>query len=139
MSTEHPDVQIIETGDSVKVKQVLDECVTEAIKKGGYQINYNLENLKLFLMFVCCVFAMLAQFYPSPFPQNLSLLGVCCGRSGAPPAPQPNEPPEPPNERPLFLHTFSYFALSTIVQGIVTFVEKDRIIVTKASEVYLCF
>lgn len=73
-------VQIIETGDSVKVKQVLDESVVAAVKKAGYNINYKIENLKLFLMFLCCVSAMVAQFHPSPFPENLTLLGVCCGR-----------------------------------------------------------
>lgn len=77
------DVQIIETGDSVKVKQVLDECMVDSVKESGYNINYGLENLKLFLMFLCCVFAMMAQFSPTPFPENLTLLGVCCGRSDA--------------------------------------------------------
>ena len=31
MSDDESDVQIIETGDSIKVKQVLDECVIEAV------------------------------------------------------------------------------------------------------------
>lgn len=78
MSDEDKDVQIIETGDAVKVKQVLDECVSTAVKATGRDINFNMENLKLFLMFMACVSAMIAQFYPSPFPDNLMLLGICC-------------------------------------------------------------
>merc|ERR1711871_899026 len=29
-------------------------------------------------MFIACVFAMIAQFYPIPFPESRPLLGVCC-------------------------------------------------------------
>jgi signal peptidase complex subunit 2 len=74
------DVQIIETGDSIKVKQVLDECVMEAVQTEGFTINYKTENLKMLLMFLCCVFACVAQFYPSKFPENSMLLGGCVGR-----------------------------------------------------------
>jgi hypothetical protein len=73
------DVQIIETGDSIKVKQVLDECVNEAVKNSGYNINYTIENIKILLMILCCIAASIAQFYPLPFPKNLTLLGVCVG------------------------------------------------------------
>jgi hypothetical protein len=75
------DIQIIETGDSIKVKQVLDECIMEAVQAAeGVAINYTIDNLKMLLMFLCCVFAMVAQFHPSKFPDNIMLLGGCCGR-----------------------------------------------------------
>lgn len=100
---EVPEPHIIETGDSIKVKQVLDDACVEAVKTYGYEANYTSENLKLFLMFLSCVFAMLAQFYPIPFPKSRPLLGVCCA---------------------------AYFVLSTILQFIVTFIDKDTIMTT---------
>ncbi len=36
MSDDEGDVQLIETGDSIKVKQVLDECVIEAVSESNY-------------------------------------------------------------------------------------------------------
>jgi signal peptidase complex subunit 2 len=98
----------IETGDSIKVKQVLDEATVDCVVAVcGYTADYKHENFKLFLMFLSCVFATTAQFFPLPFPQNRPLLGVCC---------------------------FSYGLLSSILQFIITFVDKDTIMVTKSSE-----
>lgn len=99
---------IIETGDSVKVKQVLDDATLEAVTNAGYIINYHSENVKLFLMFLSCVAAMVAQFYPIPFPQSRPLLGVCCAL---------------------------YFILSTVLQYIMSFVDRDTIIITKPDKV----
>jgi signal peptidase complex subunit 2 len=89
-------VQKIETGDSVKVKQVLDEALLETVsfhsclpclndfvhqlEQDNIKINYRDMNIKLAIMFFSCVFAMIAQFYPLPFPENRIILGVCCGR-----------------------------------------------------------
>ena len=76
---EIPQPHVIETGDSVKVKQVLDDATTEIlVAKGGFEPNYSWENIKLFLMFLSCVFAMIAQFFQIPFPDSRPLLGVCC-------------------------------------------------------------
>jgi len=100
---EIPAPHTIETGDSVKVKQVLDDATVEGIKGAGYNINYKWENFKLFLMFISCVFAMLAQFYPIPFPKSRPLLGSCCAM---------------------------YFILSGILQFIVSFIDKDTILFT---------
>lgn len=99
------DVQVIETGDSVKVKQTLDGAALDAVKEMGFEINYQSDNVKLLLMFLACSAAMLAQFYPLPFPENRNLLGVCCG---------------------------TYFLLSGLLQCVVTFIDKDTIIITKA-------
>ena len=107
---EVPEPHVIETGDSVKVKQVLDDSTNEAVVEAGYEINYAAENLKLVLMFLSCVAAMIAQFFPIPFPKSRPLLGVCCA---------------------------AYFILSTILQFIITFVDKDTIIITKPHKVYL--
>ena len=97
------DLQTIETGDSVKVKQVLDEAIVEAINNAGYQQNFYWENFKLLLMLLSCVFAMTAQFYPIPFPDSRPLLGLCCA---------------------------SYFLLSVVLQYIITYVDKDTVMIT---------
>jgi signal peptidase complex subunit 2 len=97
------DIQIIETGDSVKVKQVLDETVVDTIKWLRYKHDTSWENFKLFIMVVSCVFAMVAQFYPLPFPDSRPLLGVCC---------------------------VGYFALSGILQFIITFVDDKTVMTT---------
>ena len=99
---------VIETGDSVKVKQVLDEATITAVEDAGYEPNYRWENIKLFLMFISCVFAMVAQFFPMPFPASRPLLAVCCA---------------------------SYFIISSVLQFFVTFVDKDTILFTKPKEV----
>jgi signal peptidase complex subunit 2 len=97
------DLQTIETGDSVKVKQVLDEAIVEAINNAGYQQNFYWENIKLLLMLLSCVFAMAAQFYPIPFPDSRPLLGICCA---------------------------SYFILSVVLQYVISYVDKDTIMIT---------
>lgn len=105
---EIPQPHVIETGDSVKVKQVLDDSTMAAVVDAGFEANYSWENFKLFLMFLSCVFAMLAQFYPMPFPDSRLLLAVCCGL---------------------------YFIISTVLQCIVVFVDKDTIMFTKGNSV----
>mmetsp|Transcript_22344 Transcript_22344/g.37380 ORF Transcript_22344/g.37380 Transcript_22344/m.37380 type:complete len:206 (+) Transcript_22344:99-716(+) len=104
---EGPPPFIIETGDSVKVKQVLDDATMHAIEEAGIEVNYNWENLKLLLMFLSCVFAMVAQFYPAPFPESRPLLAACCA---------------------------SYFIISSVLQFFVTFIDKDSILITKPND-----
>mmetsp|Transcript_28995 Transcript_28995/g.84650 ORF Transcript_28995/g.84650 Transcript_28995/m.84650 type:complete len:210 (-) Transcript_28995:12-641(-) len=94
----------VETGDFVKVKQTLDESVVKAILDMGYQENHYWDNVKLALMVVACIFAMIAQFYPMPFPDSRPLLGVCCA---------------------------SYFVASSILQLIVSYIEQDCIMITQ--------
>jgi signal peptidase complex subunit 2 len=67
---ELPPAHIIEPLDSVKVKQVFDDSTMEAIQSAGYIANYYWDNIKLFFMFISCIFALIAQFYPQSFPGN---------------------------------------------------------------------
>lgn len=97
----------IETGDSIKVKQVLDDATVEAVQDMGYLPDYKLENLKLLLMLLSCLFAMTAQFYPIPFPSSRPLLGVCCA---------------------------SYGLLSLVLQFIITYIDGDTILQTKKGD-----
>lgn len=105
---ELPQPHVIETGDSVKVKQVLDDTLMAAVIEAGYEANYSWDNFKLFLMVLSCVCAMLAQFYPMPFPQSRILLAICCG---------------------------GYFVISSILQAIVIFIDNDTIMFTKPKKV----
>jgi hypothetical protein len=74
----------------------------------GYDVNYRSDNMKLLLMFLACVAAMIAQFFPVPFPENRMILGICCG---------------------------SYFLMSCVLQYIVTFVDQDTIAITNSFKV----
>ena len=61
------EVQIIETGDMLKLKQALDDEVVEFVcgKESdldlGYEPNNKSENVKICLMALACVCAMVAQ------------------------------------------------------------------------------
>jgi len=112
-----PQPMVIETGDSVKVKQVLDDALVEIIVNQGFEANYSWDNVKLLLMLVSCVFGLVAQFYPLPFPESRPLLALCCAM---------------------------YFIISGVLQFIVTFVDKDTILFVRPKAVsaslsfYLC-
>lgn len=106
VSSENP--RTIETGDSVKVKQVFDDSTIECLnEKTEYPVDYGPENIKMILMFVSCLFAMIAQFYPIPFPESRPLLGVCCA---------------------------GYFILSGVLQFIITVIDVDLVATTLAKK-----
>jgi signal peptidase complex subunit 2 len=92
----------VDVGDMVKVKQVLDETVAGALLE-TLEENYRLDNFKLILMSVSCLFAVVAQFAPIPFPDSRPVLGICC---------------------------CAYFILSGILQFITSYIDQDAILVT---------
>jgi signal peptidase complex subunit 2 len=94
----------VDLGDMVKLKQILDESVASKILE-KLEEEYRLDNFKLGIMVAACMFAMVAQFSPVPFPDSRPLLGLCC---------------------------CVYFFLSGILQLITTFIDKDSILLTKA-------
>ena len=105
----------VDVGDIIKVKQILDETVagtliSEDLSAHGTAVQveeeYSHDNIKLVIMAVACAFAATAQFgLPmTDFPNNRLLLGVCCA---------------------------AYFCLSGILQLIMTFIDKDCIMLTK--------
>ena len=96
----------VDVGDMVKLKQILDETVASTLL-GELPEDYRWDNVKLFIMALACLFAMLAQFSPVPFPESRPLLGICC---------------------------CVYFMLSGLLQFITTFVDKDCILITKPLE-----
>mmetsp|Transcript_37076 Transcript_37076/g.56965 ORF Transcript_37076/g.56965 Transcript_37076/m.56965 type:complete len:264 (-) Transcript_37076:1301-2092(-) len=109
----------VDVGDMTKVKQVLDETVAAALLDGsgggsfssadsfsspGLDEDYFLDNIKLAIMTVACIFAVIAQFGPIPFPESRILLALCCGL---------------------------YFVLSGLLQLITTYLDQDCILRTK--------
>lgn len=113
----------VDTGDIIKLKQILDETVANTFledsvldelngssgtrKSLGFKEDNNLNNLKLFIMTLACAFAMVAQFAPLPFPESRFVLGGCCA---------------------------AYFALSGVLTLIGVFWDKDCILLTKVLE-----
>jgi len=108
----------VDTGDIIKLKQILDETVASTFleenylegvdsdtrgKNIGLSEEHMWNNIKLVIMTVACAFAMVAQFAPLPFPESRPVLGGCCA---------------------------IYFALSGCLQLITTFLDKDCILVT---------
>lgn len=92
----------VDLGDMVKMKQVLDESVSAALLE-HVEEDYRWDNFKLLLMFAACVFAMVAQFAPIPFPESRPVLGLCGS---------------------------AYFILSGVLQLITTFIDKDSILLS---------
>ena len=93
----------VDLGDMIKLKQILDEAVAAAVLE-KLDEDYRLDNFKLAIMIGACLFAVVAQFAPIPFPESRPVLGVCC---------------------------CCYFLLSGVLQLITTFVDKDSILLTK--------
>lgn len=94
----------VDLGDMVKLKQVLDESVAASLLDKFLEEDYRLDNIKLATMVLACLFAMVAQFSPVPFPDCRPILGICC---------------------------CCYFLLSGVLQLITTFIDKDSILLTK--------
>lgn len=96
----------VDVGDMVKLKQILDETVASTILEHVPE-DTRLDNIKLSLMTVACLFACVAQFAPIPFPESRPVLGVCCAL---------------------------YFILSGVLQLVTTFIDKDCILLTKSKD-----
>lgn len=111
----------VDTGDIIKVKQMLDETVagtflddldvntdekelTENAKTLHFLEDHRLNNIKLVVMTVACAFAVVAQFAPLSFPASRPILGACCT---------------------------VYFLLSAVLQLVMTFLDRDCILITK--------
>ena len=72
---DHPKVAI---GDTNNMKRMLDETIVMAVHSHTTLVeDLSYGNLKLAIMFVSCVFACIAQFYPLQFPDSRLLLAVC--------------------------------------------------------------
>lgn len=95
-------------GDATNMKRAMDEGLLELlVEDAGVKEDHSATDFKLLIMFVACVSALVAQFYPIPFPDNRWLLGGCF---------------------------FVYFALSGLYQYHTWYVEKDYIFWSKKAK-----
>eukprot|EP01111_Echinosteliopsis_oligospora_P007444 TRINITY_DN2246_c0_g1_i1.p1 TRINITY_DN2246_c0_g1~~TRINITY_DN2246_c0_g1_i1.p1 ORF type:complete len:212 (+),score=34.66 TRINITY_DN2246_c0_g1_i1:51-686(+) len=96
--------------DNNALRQALDDYATKHIENGlGLKENHNITHIKLFLGTLCCGLALLAQFYPHPFPANWNIILACA---------------------------IGYFVCSAIMQYVISYVQKDAFLFTKSSPKY---
>jgi signal peptidase complex subunit 2 len=93
--------------DSNEVKRVLDECAAVVVEDAGYEQNFFVSNVKIGLGLLTCATALVAQFYPMPFPDNYWLLLAC---------------------------VVAYFLLNTLLQAFVFLHEGDIILTTHSRQ-----
>ena len=77
-SEEYYEMEKIDIGDHIKIKQCLDEAACSSVLDSGHPEDSKLDNLKISLMLLACCFAMIAQFGPIKFPEEKNWLGLCC-------------------------------------------------------------
>lgn len=94
--------------DPSEVKRVVDERSAACILDAGYSENFRTSNTKIALGLSTCACALVAQFYPKPFPENYWVLVVC---------------------------VTAYFLLNTALQAFLHFRERDIILTTRPKAV----
>lgn len=92
--------RIVDTGDTMAVKAHLDEEIVKIFMDMGWAEDYFWYNIKLVLLVLATCIALLAQFYPAPYPENRGLLAIC---------------------------VVSFFILNGVLQLISYFVDQDKI------------
>jgi len=93
--------------DQTAVKQLLDDMIMDTILREGYEEDNRISNIKLVVGVFACSLALMSHFYPLPFPDNVTVLKLCC---------------------------VGYFICSAVLQYVVQYVEKDFILVTKPKQ-----
>jgi hypothetical protein len=92
--------------DALSYKQLLDESLTGALEEGArLEEDSSYSNAKLAVMAVASLSALVAQFYPLPFPENRALLGAC---------------------------VLVYFGLSGVYQVMASFLDRDYVFAARA-------
>ena len=92
--------------DALSYKQLLDEALTGVLEEGArLEEDSSYSNAKLAVMAVASLSALVAQFYPLPFPQNRALLGAC---------------------------VLVYFGLSGVYQVMASFLDRDYVYAARA-------
>lgn len=87
--------------ESISYKRILDDTLHSFVEApASLQENLSYHNIKIIVMALSSISALIAQFYPIPFPGNRLILLVC---------------------------VVIYFALSGVYQFLVTFVDRDSI------------
>jgi len=94
--------------DVSAIKQSLDDAIIKYVTDNlEYQEDHSLSNIKLGLGALGCVLAVVAHFYPIPFPANKNILITCAA---------------------------CYFISSGILQYIASYLQQDVILFTKPAK-----
>ena len=64
------DYQHIDTGNSLSSEADLDEATVKAVLAKGYDEVHFIDNLKISLMIIACLFACAARVQPDPVPEG---------------------------------------------------------------------
>lgn len=86
--------------EAISYKRILDDTLHSFVEVPALKEDLSYHNFKILVMAVSSVSALIAQFYPIPFPGNRLILLVC---------------------------VIIYFALSGVYQFLVTFVDRDSV------------
>jgi signal peptidase complex subunit 2 len=86
--------------EAISYKRILDDTLHSFVEVPALKEDLSYHNFKILVMAVSSVSALIAQFYPIPFPGNRFILLVC---------------------------VIIYFALSGVYQFLVTFVDRDSV------------
>jgi len=86
--------------EAISYKRILDDTLHSFVEVPAFKEDLSYHNFKILVMAVSSVSALIAQFYPIPFPGNRLILLVC---------------------------VMIYFALSGVYQFLVTFVDRDSV------------
>jgi len=92
--------------EAISYKRILDDTLHSFVEVPALKEDLSYHNFKILVMAVSSVSALIAQFYPIPFPGNRLILLVC---------------------------VIIYFALSGVYQFLVTFVDLDSVSTFQAS------
>ena len=96
-------------GDSATIKRLMDDAVVHVLldkEEGyGYSEDTSMSNLKLFVGFIGVGASLVSHVYPAPFPKNWWVLLLCCA---------------------------FYFAMSGVLQLLLSFVELESMLVVRA-------
>eukprot|EP00958_Prasinococcus_capsulatus_P010309 scaffold1006_cov408-Prasinococcus_capsulatus_cf.AAC.2 len=74
-----PEPRQVNKWDIAAVKRILDERACAIVLDSGYREDFYVSNVKILLGLLTCGFAIVAQFYPEKFPENVSVLMACIG------------------------------------------------------------
>jgi signal peptidase complex subunit 2 len=96
-------VKVANKFDNSALKQALDDAATKYLTEDlDYVEDHSIINWKIILGSIGCILALIAQFYPAPFPDNKIVLIICAS---------------------------GYFICSSILQYIVSFMQKDSFLI----------
>eukprot|EP01113_Clastostelium_recurvatum_P041856 TRINITY_DN670_c1_g1_i1.p1 TRINITY_DN670_c1_g1~~TRINITY_DN670_c1_g1_i1.p1 ORF type:complete len:194 (-),score=52.22 TRINITY_DN670_c1_g1_i1:42-623(-) len=103
-----PAFKVANLYDGNTVKQTIDDAIVKYFMESQLLVeDHFISNTKIAMGTFACILALIAQFYPLPFPQNKDILIVCAG---------------------------GYFVIMGILQYISSFQQKDYILITKKTD-----